>query len=70
VQFEYGVRGQGRRLAYPVAAGGADACTIHYSRDDKDGMYAPCPSFRAPPQCSNQQLTDAGCTSSAQTLAE
>jgi Xaa-Pro aminopeptidase len=37
VQFEYGVKRAGAaRLAYPVvAAGGADACTIHYSRNDK-----------------------------------
>ncbi|KAF8072937.1 ICP55 [Scenedesmus sp. PABB004] len=36
-EFEYGVRRAGAaRLAYPtVAGGGADACTIHYSRNDK-----------------------------------
>eukprot|EP00879_Flechtneria_rotunda_P028716 GHRR01030931.1.p1 GENE.GHRR01030931.1~~GHRR01030931.1.p1 ORF type:complete len:455 (+),score=161.77 GHRR01030931.1:479-1843(+) len=36
-EFEYGVKVAGAsRLAYPtVAAGGPDACTIHYSRNDK-----------------------------------
>ncbi|GAB4823335.1 hypothetical protein N2152v2_010381 [Parachlorella kessleri] len=36
-QFEYGCKAAGaQRMAYPpVVAGGADACTIHYSRNDK-----------------------------------
>ena len=36
-QFELGCRAVGaQRMAYPpVVAGGADACTIHYSRNDK-----------------------------------
>lgn len=36
-EFEYGVKLAGAsRLAYPVVAGGgADSCTIHYSRNDK-----------------------------------
>ncbi|GIL55550.1 hypothetical protein Vafri_11107 [Volvox africanus] len=35
--FEYGIKSAGaQRLAYPtVVAGGADACTIHYGRNDK-----------------------------------
>lgn len=38
-QFEHGCRAAGaQRMAYPpVVAGGADACTIHYSRNDKVG---------------------------------
>jgi Xaa-Pro aminopeptidase len=37
LEFEYAVRRAGAaRLAYPtVAGGGPDACTIHYSRNDK-----------------------------------
>lgn len=36
-QFEFGCKAAGaQRMAYPpVVAGGADACTIHYSRNDK-----------------------------------
>lgn len=36
-EFEYQVKLSGAsRLAYPVVAGGGpDACTIHYSRNDK-----------------------------------
>ncbi len=38
-QFEHGCKAAGaQRMAYPpVVAGGADACTIHYSRNDKVG---------------------------------
>jgi len=41
-QFEYGCKAAGaQRMAYPpVVAGGADACTIHYSRNDKVGGRA------------------------------
>lgn len=36
-EFEYSVKMAGAsRLAYPtMAGGGADTCTIHYSRNDK-----------------------------------
>ncbi|KAG2448403.1 hypothetical protein HYH02_006295 [Chlamydomonas schloesseri] len=49
--FEYGVKAGGAaRLAYPtVCAGGADACTIHYGRNDKTL------------QAGQMVLMDAGC---------
>jgi hypothetical protein len=45
-EFEYSVKMAGAsRLAYPtMAGGGADTCTIHYSRNDKRvrGIPSPC----------------------------
>ena len=41
--------GGAQRMAYPpVVAGGADACTIHYSRNDKVGGCL-CRADRSPP---------------------
>jgi Xaa-Pro aminopeptidase len=43
-EFEYSVKMAGAsRLAYPtMAGGGADTCTIHYSRNDKRVSFSAC----------------------------
>lgn len=43
-EFEYSVKMAGAsRLAYPtMAGGGADTCTIHYSRNDKRVSLSSC----------------------------